>query len=1033
MNTHEPMNATAPTIRDKFCDLLRELFQFEHSAGLDFGIYRIMNHKREVIEKFISKDLADAIDQSAQAAVRGARAERLAALNGLAEKVNDAFGKDALDADGNLVKGADLELGKRYQQAQQAAHNILGESEMEAGAFSHLHAFFSRYFDAGDFISKRRYSRRARYAIPYNGEEVHLHWANRDSYYIKTGEYFSHYAFQCGDYRVRFELHDADVEQDNRKGAQRFFIPLHEKVRCDGGEVVVPFVFRPLNGGESNGNGNGRQDALIKDALPGIAKNLDAPAKAALLSAADGDGDDSDTTVLEKHMRRYARRNTADYFIHKDLRGFLIQELDFYIKNEVLNLDDLAQAGELAGEGRFHLMRIVRAIGVNIIEFLAQIENFQKQLFEKKKFVIDTHYCVAAGRIADATLRKEILANKAQWAEWAAFAGKKVTGAKARGEFMDANPTLMVDTAHFGAEFKDNLLAQFDDIDGDCDGVLLSGENFQGLNLLAEKYRGQVKCIYIDPPYNTDASAILYKNDYKHSSWLSLMENRLTKAKQLLPDNGILCCAIDDEEAWRLQHLMPMIFEREVGTVSVRSNPAGRKSSGQFSPSHEYALFYGKSNAVPGVLIKTQKELDQYPLSDETGRFSWSSFVRTGTGDRREDRPKMFYPIYVGANDSLRVPKMEWDETNEEYQILEQPKADEVAVWPVGELGGKKIEKRWHRGWERVTQEVSEYRVRRNGNGEISISFKTYMDEESMPKTWWEKGAYASANGTRALGNVLPDNPFDFPKSVELVKDCLRASGAVQPDVNIVDFFAGSGTTGHAVINLNREDGGRRKFILMEMGEYFDSVLLPRLKKVAWTPEWKDGKPRRAATEVEVARAPRMFKVQRLESYEDALDNIAFTGEDRAQRMMKFPDYLLGYMLKWETRGSQTLLNVANLEAPFAYELRVRRNGDHSNTRVDVAETFNYLLGLHVQTRKIYTDKKRRYLVYTGQVGGRAATVIWRDTQGWDVADFEREREFVDREKLTAGADVVYVNNTSIIPGSESLDGLFKRQLLGSD
>ena len=1021
------MNTAVTTARDKFCNLLRELFQFEHSAGLDFGIYRIMNHKREVIEDFIGKDLAEEIDQSAKAAVRGARAERRATLESLTEKVKEAFGGDALDADGNLVKGADLELGKRYRQAQEAARNILGENEMEAGAFSHLHAFFSRYYDAGDFISKRRYSRRARYAIPYNGEEVHLHWANRDQYYIKTGEYFSHYAFSCGGCRVRFELRDADVEQDNRKGAQRFFVPLDEQARCAGNEVVVPFVFRPLNDGESNGNG--RQDALIKAALPGIAKNLSAPAKAALLATAEGEGEGGETTVLEKHMRRYARRNTADYFIHKDLRGFLIQELDFYIKNEVLNLDDLAQAGELAGEGRFHLMRIVRAIGVNIIEFLAQIENFQKQLFEKKKFIIDTHYCVAAGRIADAALRKEILANKAQWAEWVAFAGKKINGAKARQDFLQDNPTLLVDTAHFDAEFKDNLLAQFDDIDGDCDGVLLSGENFQGLNLLAEKYRGRVKCIYIDPPYNTDASAILYKNDYKHSSWLSLMENRLTKAKQLLPDNGILCCAIDDEEAWRLQHLMPMIFEREVGTVSVRSNPAGRKSSGQFSPSHEYALFYGKSNAVPGVLIKTQKELDQYPLSDETGRFSWSSFVRTGTGDRREDRPKMFYPIYVGANDSLRVPKMEWDETNEEYQILEEPKADEVAVWPVGELGGKKIEKRWHRGWERVTQEVSEYRVRRNGNGEISISFKTYMDEESMPKTWWEKGAYASANGTRALGNVLPDNPFDFPKSVELVKDCLLATGANQTDVNIVDFFAGSGTTGHAVINLNREDGGRRKFILMEMGEYFDSVLLPRLKKIAWTPEWKDGKPRRAATEVEVARAPRMFKYHRLESYEDALENIAFSGEERAQRMMEFPDYMLGYMLKWETRGSQTLLNVANLEAPFAYELRVRRNGDHSNTRVDVAETFNYLLGLHVQTRKIYTDKKRRYLVYTGQVGGRTAAVIWRDTQGWEVADFEREREFVAKNKFAKGVDLVYVNGNSVIPGALSLDPIFKKSM----
>jgi len=466
-------------------------------------------------------------------------------------------------------------------KAYNRAGPLPSHAQLEENAFNHLYAFFSRYYEDGDFITKRRHAKRERYAIPYNGDEVHLHWANRDSYYIKTGERFSHYAFHHGGYAVRFELRDADVEKDNRKGDARFFFPLVKDACCVETDIVIPFVYRPLEKDDENGgNGNGKQEEILKAALPDIEKKLSAPARAALLAAGEDAGEK--VTVLETHMRRYARRNTADYFIHKDLRGFLIQELDFFIKNEVLDLDDLEQAGEFASEGRFHLMKTVRECGVKIIEFLAQIENFQKQLFEKKKFVIDTHYCAAAGRIACDKLRKKILAGSAQWAEWSAFAGKKVTGAKARAEFLRDNPTLMVDTAHFDAAFKDDLLAQFDDIDGECDGVLLSSENFQGLNLLAEKYRGQVKCIYIDPPYNTDASAILYKNDYKHSSWLSLMENRLTKAKELMPDNGILCCAIDDEEAWRLQHLMPMIFEREVGAAAVRSTPAVAKRPTNF-------------------------------------------------------------------------------------------------------------------------------------------------------------------------------------------------------------------------------------------------------------------------------------------------------------------------------------------------------------------------------------------------------------------------------------------------------------------
>jgi len=188
---------------------------------------------------------------------------------------------------------------------------------------------------------------------------------------------------------------------------------------------------------------------------------------------------------------------------------------------------------------------------------------------------------------------------------------------------------------------------------------------------------------------------------------------------------------------------------------------------------------------------------------------------------------------------------------------------------------------------------------------------------------------------------------------------------------------------------------------------------------------------RRAATAEEVDRAPRMFKYHRLESYEDALENIAFTDDDSAQTALEFSDYLLSYMLKWETRDSRTLLNLDKLQTPFDYRLRLRRNGDFAEEAVDVPETFNYLLGLHVQTRRIYLDGKRRYLLYTGQVGGRTAMVIWRDTAGWKTADCEREKEFIKREKLTAGADVVYVNGDSLIEGAQSLEALFKKRLLG--
>ena len=171
-----------------------------------------------------------------------------------------------------------------------------------------------------------------------------------------------------------------------------------------------------------------------------------------------------------------------------------------------------------------------------------------------------------------------------------------------------------------------------------------------------------------------------------------------------------------------------------------------------------------------------------------------------------------------------------------------------------------------------------------------------------------------------------------------------------------LDYFAGSGTTGHAVINLNREDGGRRKFILVEMGDHFDTVLMPRLKKVAFSPEWKNGRAVRPATPEEAERGPRIVKYFRLESYEDALNNIEF--EEPDEDMFAVEDYMLRYMLRWETKGSATLLNVAALERPFDYKLRLNGNADGEDVPVDLPETFNYLLGLAVRTRRVLRRRR---------------------------------------------------------------------------
>ena len=1045
------MSSEQDTPIRKFQGLLRELFQFD-CADLDFGIYRIMNHKRDVVERFITTKLPETLNAELGTGALNQQTKANAVLANARRHVVELLGPDAIDATGEIAPTlVATPVAKAYLEAKAQAGTSRSRTALEADVYNHLYTFFGRYYQDGDFISKRRYSGRHRYAIPYNGEEVYLHWANSDQYYVKTAEHFHHYRWKSPiGVTVHFRVDSATVQQNNVKGERRFFVPLVVDATWGASSrtLTVPFTYRPLDPAEQAAYGrSNQQDKIIAAAVVDLSKRFDDPdALAALLGERHRNAGDEPITHLEYHLRQYMRRNDSDFFIHKDLRSFLSQELDFYLKNEVLNLNDLSAAGEHAAEGWFHLLQLIKLIGGQIIDFLAQIEEFQKTLWEKRKFVTETQYCVAL-RCVPTELYEEVAANEAQWVEWQSLALTRSEPTNLfnscntqdeRMTVLETNPTLMLDTAHFTPSFIDRLIATFADLDQVTDGVLLHSENWQALQFLQQYYSNGIKCVYIDPPYNTDSSAILYKNDYKDSSWLSLMENRLLLAKTLMLRDGVLCCAIDDEEAWRSRALLQSLFQKEMGVAPVRSTPIGRTSRGKLSPTHEYALFYSGESTLPGWLAKTDREMKRYPYSDARGRYAWRNLIRTGTNDRRIDRPKLYYPIFVSRDDVLRVPQLEWLEESREYKVLDKPRDNEVVVWPVKRQNANLVEKNWERGWQRVSREASEYRVSRrdtpSGEQEISIHFIQRMDISSVPKTWWGDSRYASSNhGAKVLKDMFVDNPVDFPKSVALVKDCILTSGGWEKTAAVLDYFAGSGTTGHAVVNLNREDGGKRKFILVEMGEHFDTVLLPRLKKITFSPEWHAGRPTREATPEEAERSPRIIKYTRLESYEDALDSIQF---DEPAGQLKLEDriegYLFHYMLQWETKDSETLLNPAQLASPFDYRLRVHTNGSMLDRPVDVANTFNYLLGLKVRTRRVYMDEDRRYLVFRGETrdaAGRLTVVIWRDTTGWAEPELKRDRAFVAQQKIMDDADTVFVNGLSCIVGARPIEPLFKARM----
>jgi len=1047
---------------EKFQHLLRELFQFD-CADLDFGIYRIMNYKRKVIERFITEDLPTTITEELAQGALAAQSQAAQALEDAQKKVIETLGKDALDANGNLAgQYHTTPVGKEYLDAQRRARGSRSRNALEADIYNHLFTFFSRYWQDGDFISKRRYSRKERYAIPYNGEEVYFYWANHDQYYIKTGEHFTDYTYKHPNgVTVHFKLRQANTEQNNVKGEKRFFLPRLDEIAWDETRrvITIPFEYRPLNVQESitykpkqehlgqsvpavsgthrnaNGQKNG-QEAIIASAVVEIPQRVtDSDARAALIAEKRRDANNQPVSYLEHHLRQYTRRNTADFFIHKDLKGFLSRELDFYLKNEVLNLDEMEAAGEQLSEGWFQLVRLIKRVGARIIEFLAQIEDFQKMLWEKKKFVTETFYLIAIGAIPDA-FYQEIAECEAQWEEWKTLVSldEAQTDLFTNGASMNerrvaclkTHPTLMLDTRHFPPDFTARLLASFEHLDEMTDGLLVHSENWQALNLLQEKYRERVKCVHIDPPYNTQTSGFLYKNDYQHSSWLAMMENRIRVSRILMSHDGHFLSHIDENEYERLKLLFDATGIPDAGTVVWdKRNPMTARRG--VATQHEYIVWrsaiddsiYQKNTSIVEMLRTAQTIIAKHRGVTEDSRREYAEWVRQNPklsgGEKAycymDEQGRVYRPVSLRAPEPRTDPKF--------FQPLIHPVTNKPCPVP-------------RNGFSR-TPETLQAMVER---GEILFGpdettqpqQKRLLTEESQMQV---RSVIQDARKGKDFLDVMGlDFPYCHPMSLyqELVAAAVPDSGLV------LDFFAGSGTTGHAVINLNREDGGRRTFILVEMAHYFDTVLLPRIKKVTFTPEWKDGKPKRMATAEEAERSPRIVRVIRLESYEDALNNLTFDDESGQQALELFgDDYLLSYMLKWETRHSETLLNIEHLQSPFSYTLHLHCNGETRARAVDLPETFNYLLGLDVQTRQVYDDNGRRYLVYRGMLrDGRVAVVIWRDIAGWGKEDYERDAAFVANHNLTAGAAEIYVNGDSRIPGAHSLDRPFKARMFSS-
>lgn len=575
---------------DQLKFFLKEMFQF-NANDLDFGIYRIYNLKRKEIENFIDgKDglcLEPIIDKTLELVSNIEKQIELTNLTSYLKKYNQENLVNDTAANFNEIQ-LFIDFSKDDSEKESLTAALTASTkefnitdEIKDKIYNHILGYFEMYYSNGDF----GYNNRSRnlYKVPYeadyDGNDTMFHWKHKGSLYIKTGNSFNAIKFKLKYLDKEFELRletnneskDEEVARNNNKDTKLKHYKFNRYKEKDGitriifnlsdssttkadlfksffNEVILSKekldrylfadekpIFNDLTDDydkilDGNVKGIGALRVNRKTLLNKVNKNFERGSKIEIIfeNGQERFSDEMLETIynVDQKLNSFYIGNDSDYFIHENLQEFLTQEKERYIKNHILSDLKNILDGKLDNTTLI-IAKTFELISSRIIEFLSTIEEFQKRLFTMKKKVVESEYCLTLDNI-DEKYYKEILGNKAQLAEWDDLFSVKV---KILAD-LKAQPTLVLDTKFFKQKdgsntFKDKILSEIENLDERTNGLLINSENFQGLQMLQERFSKKIQTVYIDPPYNTDASPIIYKNNFRNSSWIALLENRV--------------------------------------------------------------------------------------------------------------------------------------------------------------------------------------------------------------------------------------------------------------------------------------------------------------------------------------------------------------------------------------------------------------------------------------------------------------------------------------------------------------------------
>jgi adenine-specific DNA-methyltransferase len=590
-------------IETRFVELMTELFQLDEAEALDFGLYRVIRRHNREVKAFLGEivtaqetkllrdgKLATILDKAFALQDNETKAEDKFRLKDLEQQLGLKPGMTKEQREAALAQAEGFpalkDLVAEYRSRTETLVTQQTVQQDRAEVLNRLYQFFSRHYQDGDFIVERRYSKGGARYIKSTGEDTEFHWATEDMYYIKSGDIFTDWPVRLSNgQRVTFTVEPESLQNTRAalKPSDKAHYELDEATK-DGDSIKVSLKYL-----------KGAQTEKQKDEIV-----------AAVQTKVGGDSAD-----IKRWLNRFIARNQSDFFIHKRLKEALTEDLDIFIKTEVLTIDQLLAGGDLPKRA-MKVARIMREVGGHIIDFLAALEDFQKALWEKKKLVFETRYVITLDRLerycpkwliqnVDTIVEKQ----RREWQELGLGEYSDSTGCirKSGGDLVTPAAEhylpLPVDTRNFDADFKWSMLAAvtaetaLDDV---LDGLAIHSDNWQALKTLQEKYRERVKCIYIDPPYNTGGDGFPYKDAYPHSSWMAMIVNRLQAGVPFMHPIGALFASIDANERRSLEIALDISLGRKnrVEEIIWAQNTT-KNQSPTYSNNHEYVEVYARS------------------------------------------------------------------------------------------------------------------------------------------------------------------------------------------------------------------------------------------------------------------------------------------------------------------------------------------------------------------------------------------------------------------------------------------------------